>query len=261
MASVPQGPALPWAAADSSKGVSSKSKQTATEITPSDLHPVAIDQLGLQIGDRIEVMWTLEPDPPAEPYQRWWGASVISPDAQQDPPTVSGSNGPYYKLRYDPAPADGFNEEEVVPVQLLTHHTLYDCDRSDVMCWRREGDSYEPPDESEGQQDSDGMIEDVQDDDEATGGTVSLQQLASGISEADVAAGEAEMLDSLAGELGPAGQMHMVAGYREFMDNFKAFIAAKASAQPDADGDLLITTADVEEFKAMMQTKKAQKKF
>lgn len=29
------------------------------------------------------------------------------------------------------------------------------------------------------------------------------------------------MLDSLAGELGPAGQMHMVAGYREFMDNFK----------------------------------------
>lgn len=41
------------------------------------------------------------------------------------------------------------------------------------------------------------------------------------ITDADVAAGEAKMLDSLAGDLGPAGQMHMAAGYRDFMDNFK----------------------------------------
>lgn len=66
---------------------------------------------------------------------------------------------------------------------LLPTDTLYDCDRSDVMYWRREGDSYEPPDESEGAagDEEDGMIEDVvEGDDEATGGTVSLQQLASG---------------------------------------------------------------------------------
>lgn len=55
MASVPQAPALPWAAADSSKGISGKSKQATTEYTQSDLHPVAIDQLGLNMGDRIEV--------------------------------------------------------------------------------------------------------------------------------------------------------------------------------------------------------------
>lgn len=41
----------------------------------------------------------------------------------------------------------------------------------------------------------------------------------------------------------------------------RAFIAAKASAQPEAEGGLLITTSDVEEFKAMMQTKKAQQKY
>lgn len=55
MATIPQGPALPWAAADSYKSVSHKSKQTATEYTQSDLHPVAMDQLGLSMGDRIEV--------------------------------------------------------------------------------------------------------------------------------------------------------------------------------------------------------------
>lgn len=50
------------------------------------------------------------------------------------------------------------------------------------MYWRREGDRYEPPDESEGPAgDEDGMIEEVSEgDDEATGGTVSLHQLASG---------------------------------------------------------------------------------
>lgn len=58
--------------------------------------------------------------------------------------------------------------------------SLYDVDRCDVMCWRREGESYEPPDESDDQQagDEDGMVEDG-DGDEATGGTVTLGQLAS----------------------------------------------------------------------------------
>ena len=69
------------------------------------------------------------------------------------------------------------------PVHLLPTDNLYDVDRRDVMCWRREGEMYEPPDESDDEQaaDEDGMIEDVDGDgDEATGGTVSLQQLASG---------------------------------------------------------------------------------
>eukprot|EP00878_Enallax_costatus_P014930 GHUV01015630.1.p1 GENE.GHUV01015630.1~~GHUV01015630.1.p1 ORF type:complete len:221 (+),score=87.19 GHUV01015630.1:248-910(+) len=220
MANIPQGPALPWATADSSKGVSA-SKQTGTEFTQSELQPVAMDQLGLSLGCRIEVLWTLEPDAPAEPYQRWWGASLMAADDQEnEPPSTTAGRGPAYRLRYDRAPADGFEDEEIVPVLLLGEHSLYDVDRRDVMCWRCEGEAYEPPDESDDGQaaDEDGVIEDV-DGDEATGGTVSLQQLASGITEADVAAGEAEMLESLAHN--PAGQIQMAAGYRDFMDNFK----------------------------------------
>lgn len=41
------------------------------------------------------------------------------------------------------------------------------------------------------------------------------------INEADVAAAEVQMMDSLAGELDPAGQMRMAAGYRDFMEDFK----------------------------------------
>lgn len=40
------------------------------------------------------------------------------------------------------------------------------------------------------------------------------------IDESEVAAGEADML-GMVGAMAPAQQMHMAAGYREFMDNFK----------------------------------------
>uniref|UniRef100_A0A383WDR3 Uncharacterized protein n=1 Tax=Tetradesmus obliquus TaxID=3088 RepID=A0A383WDR3_TETOB len=240
--SVPQqSPALPWGS-----GQQAAQDKQEPSVVADDVHAVSIDQLGLTIGDRIEVKWQVQPDE-GDPIERWWGASITAAE-----PTAS-SGTPAYSIRYDTWPECDFNEEEQAEVALLNTHRLLDLRQQEVMAWRREGDGYEPADtDSEEEEEGEGIAADDEDEalaEGAEGRSFTVAELAAGISDADVSAEEARLA---------AAPQHVAAGYKEFMDNLKQYILAKASqAQGEGGGELLITAADVADFKAMMMTQAA----
>eukprot|EP00879_Flechtneria_rotunda_P016489 GHRR01017255.1.p1 GENE.GHRR01017255.1~~GHRR01017255.1.p1 ORF type:complete len:165 (+),score=64.66 GHRR01017255.1:532-1026(+) len=163
MANLSKGEALPWAASEN--GTPSKAKSEAERTNDCDLRPVSTDQLGINIGARIEVMWQVEPEE-GEPYKRWWGANIMAA-GQQEPASTSGSSAQHvYDLKYDAF--DDF-AEEVVRVQLLSNHQLLDMSQDEIMFWRHEGDRFEPPDHQTMEAEEADALPD----------TVSLQQLAS----------------------------------------------------------------------------------
>lgn len=242
MSAPQQSPALPWG---SEQQAAQAKQEHPVAVVADDVVAVSIDQLGLSIGERIEVKWQVQPDE-GDPIERWWGASIIG----AQPSTASSSGAPSYCIKYDTWLECDFTEEEQAEVALLSTHRLLDVRQQDVMAWRREGEDYEPEseeeDEDEGVQSEDAELADV---DAAEGGPVSLAELAAGISDADVSAEEARLASA---------PQHVAEGYKEFMDNLKQFILAKASqAEGDGQQGLLITTADVADFKAMMMTQAA----
>eukprot|EP00882_Tetradesmus_deserticola_P025149 GHRQ01027608.1.p1 GENE.GHRQ01027608.1~~GHRQ01027608.1.p1 ORF type:complete len:168 (+),score=59.31 GHRQ01027608.1:241-744(+) len=166
--SVPQhSPALPWG--------SGQKEHSAGQT--DDMRAVSLDQLGLSLGDRIEVKWQVQPDE-GEPVERWWGARISA--AQ---PTAASSGSPAYTIKYDTWPECDFTEEEEGDVALLSTHRLLDVRQQEVMAWRREGDDYEPESESEeeegedGAQSGDAGLAGVE---AAEGGSVSIEELAAG---------------------------------------------------------------------------------
>ncbi|KAF6257372.1 hypothetical protein COO60DRAFT_1234110 [Scenedesmus sp. NREL 46B-D3] len=196
-----QSPALPW-------GSGQQEQDAAGQV--DGMPAVGLDQLGLSLGDRIEVKWQVQPDE-GDPIERWWGASILS--AQ---PSTASRDVPAYTIKYDTWPECDFTEEEEAEVALLSTHRLLDLRQADVMAWRREGEDYEPPDDSdddeeggEGLQSDDAELADVE---AAEGGSVSMAELAAGISDADVSAEEARLASA---------PQHVAEGYKDFMDNLK----------------------------------------
>ncbi|KAF8056106.1 hypothetical protein HT031_006457 [Scenedesmus sp. PABB004] len=245
MASPAPGPALPWGApTDAGVAPDIDGARAAGEADAGAPALAAAEQLGLALGARVEVLWTVHGGESTS-YDRWWGAT-IEPVAPQSPASTSGAvAGPQYTLRYDPAPAEGFDEEEIARVAVLADHRLLDLASGDVMVWRREGEAYEQAEEEEeGEEGEEGAG--------AERTSVTMAELAAGITDADVAEEEAGLAAALAAA-GPAGR-DVAAGYRDFVDGLKAFIAAKASSGGEGGEGVTITKADMEEFKAIMMT-------
>lgn len=175
--------------------------------------------LALAIGDRIEVLWTIERDddddnsvPKSE--ERWWGARVVRRSADSDD----------YTLLYDEYSEFPASEASVT---LLGSRALIDNDANgEQMRWRREGDTSEVSDEDEaldGRENNAATLTPA--DKEAA--VYSMRDVARAQDEVDAEQGEsadAAMMEAL-GSLPTLQQSEMAVMYREFADKVKENLA------------------------------------
>lgn len=226
------GPVLPWARTAQELVGKEEGEDDAAEAGLRKR--IAIESLGLKLGDRIEVRWFLESDGPEGPVgvHKWWGATIMTASSAPNPEP----EGPLYTLRYD---AHEDFEEEESEVGMLETGYLFDVKTASEMRWRREGEEGSDGEESteeeeEGEEEPAGMDSNT---------ILSTDQLASLVSDES---GEAAALAELS-TLPMAVQTRVAAGFRDFADHFREFVEQRAAGAGPGDS-YVVTEGDVSEF-------------
>mmetsp|Transcript_16345 Transcript_16345/g.45559 ORF Transcript_16345/g.45559 Transcript_16345/m.45559 type:complete len:239 (-) Transcript_16345:252-968(-) len=168
---------------------------------PDLSHGAALPDVGLAVGDRIEVKWDLI-DEEDNAVSQWWGAKVIGPASNEE-------DGRVYTIMYD---AVGEFEKTDAKVLFLGGTELYDfgCDshESGYLRWRLEG-----------------SLSDESEDEEAEEicgrpDTITMAELREEVAaDADEALEEEAMQELSA--LPRDRQQHIAAGFRNMIDRVK----------------------------------------
>eukprot|EP00798_Chlamydomonas_sp_ICE-L_P012039 gene12039-15144_t len=200
--------ALPWGRAPSeTKLPASAAEDGDSPNLEVEMEPQSLEDVGLEIGNRIEVKWEIEIDD-GQTESKWWGALVkgrarpeeaspshepaaalpVPPDTDTANPTATGGT------EHDglgtstadasapgsppPAPGDRLQfeieydayagfDEELAVVEFITRRTLLDPENGQEMFWRKDGDTWEEDDDDDA--DDDGEFEDEDDDEDGAG--------------------------------------------------------------------------------------------
>lgn len=231
-----------------------KSDQEMAE-APSNPHPSKPDQAKTarpgrehapELGTRIEVLWRIETDEPADDgsestmptvQDRWWGAVVqdctnerVGAAAQPQHPEAL-----VHVLLYD---AYGEFEEDTARVVFLPDRTLVDLARLDdedrgMLDWRLEGTTDVAPEPAV---------------------PLTMAQFANQQEEIVQQAGLSSDADLQVLRQFPANvQLHMTSGYRAFADGVKGMLTELMAKKPSG---YVVTEADVQEIFAKIQASK-----
>lgn len=216
-------PALPWGAL---------ANQQTEEQEPNTTF--SIETMGLKLGDRIEVKWTVSSaaDNDESPISviKWWGASLAScPEVDEDGPEHQ------YMLIYDSS--EEF-PEETAKVCFLSDHVLVHTETEDELVWRKQGDAYDVPSEE--------VLEEMEEE------VVTTREICRVLEDPECSAAAVAAEQALLSQLNPAQQRIMASGMREFLDKFSEYVRGK---QEREGPDVLITEADVLDFRGLLHQK------